>query len=65
MADLLTMTTAGLYCEVGDFFIDPWRSVPRAVVTHAHSDHADQGCERYLAAAEAKPCCAHDWAPVR
>ncbi len=54
MADLLTMTAAGLYCEVGDFFVDPWRPVQRAVVTHAHSDHAHHGCGRYLAAAEGK-----------
>src|SRR5437870_3685353 len=44
------MTDAGLYCEAGDFHIDPWRPVSRAVVTHAHSDHARPGSERYLAA---------------
>ncbi len=52
MADLLTMTDAGLYCEAGDFHIDPWRPVPRAVTTHAHSDHARAGSELYIAAAE-------------
>lgn len=48
MTTLLTLTPAGLYCPVGDFHIDPCRAVPRAVVTHAHSDHARPGCERYL-----------------
>jgi putative mRNA 3-end processing factor len=38
----------GLYCAAGDFYIDPWRPVDRAVVTHAHADHATAGCERYL-----------------
>lgn len=38
--DLLRLTDAGLYCEPGDFYIDPWEPVPRAVVTHAHADHA-------------------------
>ncbi len=47
---LLTLTPAGLYCPAGDFYIDPWRPVPRAVITHAHSDHARPGCSRYLAA---------------
>lgn len=46
------MTPAGLHCEAGDFYIDPWRPVPRAVVTHAHSDHARAGSGAYLAAAE-------------
>ncbi len=47
---LLTETPRGLYCEAGDFYVDPWRPVPRAVITHAHSDHARWGCNKYLAA---------------
>ncbi|MCC6511656.1 MAG: ligase-associated DNA damage response exonuclease [Pirellulaceae bacterium] len=47
---ILQETPSGLYCEAGDFFVDPWRPVRRAVVTHAHSDHARSGCESYLAA---------------
>jgi putative mRNA 3-end processing factor len=49
--DLLTLTEAGLYCARGDFHVDPWRRVPRAVITHAHADHARSGCGRYLCAA--------------
>lgn len=45
---LLETTERGLYCPAGDFFVDPWRPVGRAVVTHAHADHACFGCERYL-----------------
>src|SRR4051794_7447071 len=48
-ADILQVTPDGLYCPAGDFHIDPWRPVERAVVTHAHSDHARWGCRRYLA----------------
>jgi putative mRNA 3-end processing factor len=44
----------GLYCEAGDFHIDPWRPVARAVVTHAHADHARTGHGHYLAAASAE-----------
>jgi putative mRNA 3-end processing factor len=50
--DLLEVTESGLYCERGDFYVDPWRRVPRAVITHAHADHARAGCDRYLCAAE-------------
>ena len=54
MADVLEVTEAGLYCPAGDFWIDPWRPVPRAVITHAHADHARSGCGRYLCAAPGK-----------
>jgi putative mRNA 3-end processing factor len=47
--DLIVSTPAGLYCPPGDFHIDPWRPVPRAVVTHAHADHARRGHGAYLA----------------
>jgi putative mRNA 3-end processing factor len=47
---LLTRTENGLYCPAGDFFIDPWRPVSRAVITHAHADHARPGSGAYLAA---------------
>ena len=44
----LEMRPAGLYCPQGDFYIDPWRPVHRAVITHAHSDHARWGSKQYL-----------------
>jgi putative mRNA 3-end processing factor len=47
---LLENTARGLYCAVGDFYIDPWRAVDFAVVTHAHSDHARAGSRNYLCA---------------
>ena len=46
----LQLTPKGLYCERGDFFIDPTRAVDRAVITHAHSDHAKRGSRSYLCA---------------
>ena len=48
MNDLLTLTNRGLYCPSGDFYVDPWQPVERAVVTHAHSDHARWGMGQYL-----------------
>ncbi|HEV7803191.1 MAG TPA: DNA ligase-associated DEXH box helicase, partial [Burkholderiales bacterium] len=52
---LISLTPAGLYCEAGGFYIDPWRPVSRAVITHAHSDHASTGHEHYLVARAGEP----------
>ncbi|UXC38369.1 ligase-associated DNA damage response exonuclease [Cupriavidus gilardii] len=49
--DLVVARPEGLYCPPGDFHIDPWRPVARAVITHAHSDHARAGSGHYLCAA--------------
>ncbi|MGZ5234555.1 MAG: hypothetical protein ACXWC3_31485, partial [Burkholderiales bacterium] len=43
---------AGLYCEPGNFYIDPHRSVDRAVITHGHGDHARSGHRAVLATKE-------------
>src|SRR4029079_13879373 len=50
MSDILNSTERGLYCPPGDFYIDPWEPVPRAVITHAHGDHARPGSGGYLTA---------------
>lgn len=49
-APLISWTSAGLYCEAGDFYIDPHRAVEVAVTTHAHSDHVRRGSKRYVCA---------------
>lgn len=48
---LLRATEHGLYCEAGGFHVDPWRPVERAVITHAHADHARPGSASYLSSA--------------
>ena len=50
-SDLIVLRPEGLYCPAGDFHIDPWRPVARAVITHAHADHARRGHAAYLATA--------------
>ncbi|MFC0401563.1 ligase-associated DNA damage response exonuclease [Paraburkholderia rhizosphaerae] len=50
-ADLIVARPEGLYCPAGDFHIDPWQPVDRAVITHAHADHARVGHRHYLASA--------------
>lgn len=48
--DLVVSRPEGLYCPPGDFYIDPWRKVDRALITHAHADHARSGHNHYLCA---------------
>ena len=48
---MIRSTPQGLLCEAGGFHIDPWQPVDRAVITHAHSDHASPGSKSYLCAA--------------
>jgi putative mRNA 3-end processing factor len=51
---LITVRPAGLYCELGNFYIDPWQPVATALITHAHSDHARPGSTQYLATAQSE-----------
>ena len=52
---MLTETPDGLYCQAGGFHIDPWGAVPRALITHAHGDHARAGSAAYLCADAGAP----------
>jgi len=65
MADLLTFTPEGIYCAAGDFHIDPWRPVPRALITHGHADHSRPGMGSYLATTTAAPVMRHRLGDVR
>ena len=59
---LLTETAAGLWCAAGGFHIDPWEPVDRAVITHAHGDHARPGSAAYSVR---EPCAAAAPPPLR
>ncbi len=48
MPPLITFTEKGLYCAKAKVYIDPWKSVSRALITHGHSDHARRGHGAYL-----------------
>jgi putative mRNA 3-end processing factor len=56
---VLTFTDRGIYCPAGDFHIDPWRPVDRALITHGHADHARQGHRSYLSTKAAAPVIQH------
>ena len=49
---LLTLTPQRPLLRAGDFFVDPWEPVDRAVITHAHGDHAAWGSRAYLTSAQ-------------
>jgi putative mRNA 3-end processing factor len=53
---LIEFSDKGLYCPAGEFYIDPWKPVEKAVITHGHSDHARWGSKFYL--------CHHDTKPI-
>ena len=46
---LLKFSPKGIYCPTANIYIDPWKPVDMAVITHAHSDHARWGSKHYLA----------------
>ena len=61
--DWLTVTPQGLYCEPGDFYIDPPGAVTRAVITHGHADHARPGHEHALATPQTLDIMRHRFGP--
>ena len=63
MGDVLTFTDQGIYCPAGDFYIDPWKPVARALITHGHADHARWGMGSYLATQTAAPVMQHRLGP--
>ncbi len=56
---LLTFHPSGIYCAQGDFYIDPWKPVDRAIITHAHADHSRWGMKHYLAHHDSVPIMKH------
>ncbi len=55
MPHLLEVTNQGIYCAEADVYIDPWKRVPTAIITHAHSDHAISGCSHYITHKNSEP----------
>lgn len=52
---LIEFTGKGIFCPIGNFYIDPWRPVDFAVITHGHGDHARWGMKKYLCHHFTKP----------
>jgi putative mRNA 3-end processing factor len=45
---MIKLSSKGFYCEPGNFYIDPWRPVDTALITHGHADHARSGMKKYV-----------------
>lgn len=52
---MLTFTESGIFCPQGNFYLDPWKPVDHAIITHAHSDHARWGSKHYLTHTDSVP----------
>ena len=63
--DVLEVRPAGLYCPAAGWYIDPWRPVERALITHGHADHARPGSGHYIAARPGRTILAHRLANAR
>jgi putative mRNA 3-end processing factor len=56
---LLEFNDCGIYCRKADVYLDPWKPVKKALITHGHSDHAGWGHEQYLCTTSASPVIRH------
>ncbi len=61
---MLEFTDKGIYCPRADVYVDPWKPVQRALITHGHSDHSRWGHQHYLCTRLAKPVIRHRLGPV-
>jgi putative mRNA 3-end processing factor len=59
MRPVIELTEKGLYCPMGEFYIDPWQPVDAAVITHGHSDHARAGSKKYFSSQSGAPILRH------
>ena len=56
---LLEFTSKGIYCSKADVYLDPWRGVKKAIITHGHSDHARWGSKSYITQIDNVPILKH------
>lgn len=63
--NLLEFTDRGIYCSPAGVYIDPWRPVARALITHGHSDHSRYGHQAYLCTRAAAPVIRYRLGPVK
>lgn len=57
--DLLQFTDRGIYCQQAGVYLDPWKPVDKAIISHGHADHAYLGHKQYLSTSAAMPVIKH------
>lgn len=45
---LLVFNKKGIYCEKADVYLDPWKPVEKAIISHGHADHSRWGHKKYI-----------------
>lgn len=63
--NLIESTERGLFCAQADVYIDPWKPVDRAIITHGHSDHARPGHKAYACVKSSKAILRHRLGPIK
>jgi putative mRNA 3-end processing factor len=62
---LLAFTDKGIYCEAADVYLDPWRQVNKAIISHGHADHSRAGHKNYITHHRNIPIMQHRLGPVK
>jgi len=47
-APLLAFNEKGIYCEQAKVYLDPWKPVDHAIISHGHADHSRWGHKKYI-----------------
>lgn len=45
---LLHFNNKGIYCQQADVYLDPWKPVKKAIISHGHADHSKWGHQQYI-----------------
>lgn len=45
---LLEFTNKGIYCNEAKVYLDPWKPVNKAIISHGHADHSRYGHKQYI-----------------
>ncbi|MEH6682333.1 MAG: ligase-associated DNA damage response exonuclease [Sediminicola sp.] len=61
---LLQFTSEGIYCSAANVYLDPWKAVPKAIITHGHADHSRSGHQKYITHRYNLPIIRHRLGPI-
>ena len=61
---LLVFNDKGIYCELADVYLDPWKPVKNAIITHGHADHSRWGHKNYITHTTNVPIITHRLGPI-
>ena len=45
---LLQFNEKGIYCAAAKVYLDPWKPVDKAIISHGHADHSRYGHKQYI-----------------